>query len=56
MDQVFENEIGYLIKFYSKKKKGVAIKKNQRIVARLSTIKPEIKQKVLWLYMNRMKF
>ena len=56
LSHVFETEIGYLVKHYSKKKKGAPVKKNLRIVARLSAIKPEVKQRVLSLYMARMKF
>ena len=56
MNEVFDNEISYLVKFYSKKRKGGIPKKHSRIIAKLSNIKPEIKRKVLWLYMNRMKF
>ena len=56
MDQVFEREIGYLVKQYSKKKKGVVNKKHMRIVAKLGCIDKAVKNRVLCLYMNRMKF
>ena len=56
MEQVFDSEISHLTKFYSKRKKGVPMKKHNRIFHRLNNIKPMIKQRVLCLYMNRMKF
>ena len=57
MSQVFESEIGYLVKFYSKRKKGSGPnKKHQRMVVKLSNIDKNIKQRVLMLYMARMKF
>ncbi len=56
MDQVFEREIGYLVKQYSKKKKGVVNKKHMRIVGKLGCINKSVKNRVLCLYMNRMKF
>ena len=58
MSDVFDREIGYLVSYFtnSKKKKGAQTKKIQRIVTRLSSIQPEIKQRVLKLYMCRMKF
>ena len=43
MSDVFETEIGFLIKFFAKKKKGVNPKKNNRIITKLSSISPEIK-------------
>jgi len=56
MSEVFDNEIGYLVKYYSKKKKGAPNKKHQRLVVRLNTIDKQIKNRVLMLYMARMKF
>ena len=56
MEQVFDEEIPFLSKFYQKRRKGVPMKKNNRINQRLNNIKPNIKQRVLCLYMNRMKF
>ena len=56
LSTVFDTEIGYLTKFFARKRKGVSMKRNIRIVRQLGAIKPEIKLKVLQLYMARMKF
>ena len=58
MSDIFDREIGYLVSYFTngKKKKGAPAKKFQRIVTRLSSIQPEIKHRVLQLYMCRMKF
>ena len=56
LHHIFDSEISYLIKYYSKKRKGAPVKKNNKIVVRLSSIKKEIKERILRLYLNRMKF
>ena len=56
LSTVFDTEIGVLTKFFARKRKGVSMKRNIRIVRQLGSIKPEIKLKVLQLYMARMKF
>ena len=56
LSKVFDDEIGYLVAFYQKKKKGANQKKNNKMIVKLNTIKPEIKERVLLLYLNRMKF
>ena len=58
MSQIFDREIGTLNTYFTnnKKKKGVSAKKYQNILKRLSQIQPEIKRRVLQLYMCRMKF
>lgn len=56
LSKIFDDEIGYLVAFYQKKKKGANVKKNNKMIVKLNTIKPEIKERVLLLYLNRMKF
>lgn len=57
MSQIFDREIGTLNTYFTnnKKKKG-STKKYSHILKRLSQIHPEIKRRVLQLYMCRMKF
>ena len=56
MYDVFDTEIGYLVKYFSKKRKGGLDKKHKRLVVKLNCIDRAIKERVLLLYMNRMKF
>ena len=56
MRDVFKIQANYLQAFYSKKKKGQTNKKNPKILARIINIRPEIRERVLLLYMTRMKF
>jgi len=56
MTKVFDNEIAYLIKFYSKKRKGISSKKHTKMVTKLNNISRPVKKRVLMLYMARMKF
>jgi hypothetical protein len=53
---VFQDQSNYLQSFYIKKKKGVTIKKHSKILARIININEEIKERVLLLFMTRMKF
>jgi len=56
MSIVFQDQANYLQSFYSKKKKGVTIKKHQKILAKIINIDEKIRDRVLLLYMTRMKF
>ena len=56
MEEVFDREVQYLSKQFMKKKKGNNNKKQLRVVAKLGNIRSEMKNRVLCLYMNRMKF
>jgi len=56
LSEVFDYEIGYLVKFFGKKRKGPGNKKNNRLVVKLNSISKAVKRRVLELYMSRMKF
>ena len=56
LSKIFDNEIGYLLAYYAKKKKGANAAKSKKLVVKLSSIKAEVKERVLLLYLNRMKF
>ena len=58
MSELFDKEIGYLNKYYSDSKKGTLKERarKKQTLRELSNINPQIKQRVLQLYMARMKF
>ena len=58
MSELFDKEIGYLNKYYSDSKKGTLKERarKKQTLRDLSNINPVIKQRVLQLYMARMKF